>query len=802
MNFSEEIKEASQIENDQEIDRSTLLELYAKMVLIRKFETAVQENYRKGEIPGFIHLCIGEEAVAVGVCAALKRADWITSTHRGHGHGLAKGVDVNGMLAELYGKSTGTNGGRGGSMHIYSMEAGLLGTNGLVGGGIPLAVGLGMSEEIKGTGNIAVSFFGDGAICHGSFHESVSLAAIRKTPVLFVCENNLYATSTAVDKAHLNTNIASKAAAYGIPGIRVDGNDVVAVYKATLQAAARARRGEGPTLIEAITYRTVGHHEGDVLVGTYRTKEELEEWMEKCPIKRCRQQLLDNDTATAEVLDDIDNHIQQRIGDAVMFARSSPQPDPGTVSQHVWHHPVNPDVALQPAGGTGETTIQTWLAAVRDGIAEEMRLDPNILYMGEGIGERGGTFGHTKNLWSEFGERLIDTPICELGFTGAAAAASAAGCRTIADLMFADFIFDASTQIINQASKLRYMSNGQINVPVVIRAGAGQIKQAGPQHSGTFHSLWANIPGLIVVVPSTPADAKGLMKTALRASDPVIFLEPKSLFPTKGPVPVEPEYIPFGKARVVAEGDDITLISFGQPLHSCLEAAKLLTNNGISCEVIDLRTIVPLDTTTIIASVEKTKHAVVVDEGYGFSSIGAEIAALITEHCFYSIKAPVARLNKIAVPQPFSPALENEVTITPEKIAALVRSTVNGVHYTSSYLAVTGITNSASAAAHSQQAYENLVKEDIITGSTTTVLTENSIDIVIPNMGLTITEVVVAVWHKKPGDAVKKGETILEVESEKSIVELEAPADGTLATILADVGATVLIGKVVGTVEM
>src|SRR5262249_26555876 len=224
-----------------------------------------QEVYKKGEMPGFIHLYVGEEATAVGVCAHLRPSDWITSTHRGHGHALAKGVAPKAVLAELYGKATGCCGGRGGSMHLYSVAEGLFGTNGFVGAGIPLAVGLGLSAKTRGTDQVAVAFFGDGAVNHGTFHEGINFAGVQNAPVIFVCENNLYATATPLSIATLNTEVASKAAAYGIPGVAVDGNDVLAVWEVMRQAALRARTGEGPTLIEAKTYRTVGHHEGDPL---------------------------------------------------------------------------------------------------------------------------------------------------------------------------------------------------------------------------------------------------------------------------------------------------------------------------------------------------------------------------------------------------------------------------------------------------------------------------------------------------------------------------------------------------------
>ncbi len=264
---------------------------------------------------------------------------------------------------------------------------------------------------------------------------------------------------------------------------------------------------------------------------------------------------------------------------------------------------------MPEAPADAQVAVQGWLEAVRDGITEEMRRDPHIIYLGEGTGERGGSFAHTKGLWHEFGaNRLIDTPIAELGFTGAAIGASATGCRAVADLMFADFMFEAASQIIQQAGKLRYMSNGQVNVPMIVRCSWGTVKCTGPHHSGAYHPVWAHCPGLIVVVPSNPADAKGLMKTALRANDPVMFLEPKALFATKGPVPLGDYCVPLGVAKVVRSGQDLTMVSCGTPLYRALDVAEQLAGQGVSCEVIDLRTIVPLDVDTIVASVAKTRR--------------------------------------------------------------------------------------------------------------------------------------------------------------------------------------------------
>jgi 2-oxoisovalerate dehydrogenase E1 component len=788
--------------DDYGIDKQGLLGVYEKMALIRKFELAVQDHYRKGEIPGFIHLYIGQEAVAAGVCHNLRKDDWVTSTHRGHGHALAKGVDAKLVLAELYGKASGCCGGRGGSMHLYSYADGLFGTNGIVGAGNPLAVGLGISAKTQGTDRVAVSFFGDGATNHGTFHESVNLAAVQNAPVVFVCENNLYATCLPIFATTRNSNIASKAASYGIPGVRIDGNDVLAVLSVAAEAVERARSGQGPTLIEALTYRTVGHHEGDVAIGTYRTREELEEWKKKCPILKFENYLIESGVASREELDVISARIDGCIAEAVEFARSSKEPETSTLYNNCWAIPVNPPAALQPVQELTEKVTQNWLDAVRDGIAEEMRRDQNIIYMGEGIGERGGTYGHTKNLWQEFSpKRVIDTPICELAFTGAAISASAAGCRTIADLMFSEFIFDAASQIIDQASKLRYMSNGQISVPVIIRAGAGQIKQAGPHHSGTYHSIWAHCPGLIVAIPSNPADAKGLMKTALRAGDPVIFFESKALFSSKGPVPVGEHFVPFGKANIIEQGSDITIVSFGQPLHRCVEAAKLLREQNITCEIIDLRTIVPLDVEAVVKSVSKTGGLLVVDEAYPVCSVGSELAAIMMESAFGKLKAPVGRLNNSSVPQPFSRSLEAAVTITVEKVMDAVKAIINGQLLPQKYTFVTGIQSKNNLSRN-----ESLVSDRKDTSKHLSCefeqTSKDSIEVIVPNQGLTITEVKIVKWNKEVGDPVKKGEPLLEFETDKAVVELESPADGKLSKIVADVEAIVAIGALVGIIAL
>jgi TPP-dependent pyruvate/acetoin dehydrogenase alpha subunit len=320
---------------EREIKPDLLLTLHRKMLEIRMFELKVQELYRVGQIPGFIHLYIGEEAVAVGVCANLKTKDLIFSTHRGHGHALAKGVPPGPMLAELSGKASGCSGGHGGSMHLYAPEYGFMGTNGIVGASILLATGAALSAKMRKTGQVVISFFGEGAVNNGAFHEALNLGAVWELPVVYICENNLYAVEMAFHRASKNTSVKSRAAAYIIPGVEVDGNDVVAVYEAAHEAIERARSGKGPTLIECKTYRVMEHHEGE-LETDYRTKEEVEAWKRRCPLRGSREKLLKTEAVSEDTLERMEGEITLAIEEAVEFSRSSPQPAPHTIFDHVF----------------------------------------------------------------------------------------------------------------------------------------------------------------------------------------------------------------------------------------------------------------------------------------------------------------------------------------------------------------------------------------------------------------------------------------------------------------------------------
>ncbi len=317
------------------ISKELALSLYRSMQEQREFELKAYELFRSGKMPGFIHLYVGEEAVAAGVCAHLRKDDYVTSTHRGHGHALAKGIPPREALAELMGTVGGCCGGRGGSMHLYEPAVGFLGTNGVVAAGIPIAAGAALSAKLHGTDQVAVVFLGDGAVSNGAFHEGLNMAGVWNLPLVAVCENNMYATETPFTAATKNTHVANRGQAYGIPGVEVDGEDVLAVYEKAGEAIARARRGEGATLIECLTYRWFGHHVGDPGTG-YRPKDEIAAWKARDPVAKLREQVLEAKIAEPQEFETIDADVRKLIDEAAEFSLNSPQPDAATALDHVY----------------------------------------------------------------------------------------------------------------------------------------------------------------------------------------------------------------------------------------------------------------------------------------------------------------------------------------------------------------------------------------------------------------------------------------------------------------------------------
>lgn len=644
--------------------------LYRTMQLIRITEEHLARCHARGLIHGACHTYVGQEAVATGVCSHLRADDAVFSTHRGHGHALAKGLPVGELIAELFGRETGCSRGRGGSMHLFAPEVGLMGTSGIVGPCILQAAGAGYSFKLLKSDRVAVAFFGDGAVNNGAFHEGLNLASIWKLPVLFVCENNQFATEVPFAYAAANPDVAGRGAAYNVPGVQVDGNDIKAVNDAAGEAVRRARAGEGPTLLECRTYRTRPHAEG---MGdySYRTREEVAEWRDRCPIRRFRAVLVESAQATEAELDAIDAEIKDDVTRASEAAENAPWPQASVAMDHVYSEG---STRLSPEPGPGSGRELSWVSATLEALDHEMADNPRIFVFGEGIGKRGGNFATTAGLFARYGaERLCDTPIAERGFVGMGGGAAMTGTRPVIDFMFIDFINDAFGEIINQIAKMQYMSSGRLQMPILLRGCIGIGHSAATHHSGSYHSIFSHIPGLRVVIPSTPYDAKGLFTHALRCNDPVLFLEPRELLSLKGPVPKGDYEIEFGKARILRDGTQVTIVGIGVMAQRALAAAARLAGEGISAEVIDPRTVSPLDAASILASIRKTGRLLVVDEAFAPCSVASEIAAVVADAGFNDLDAPVRRLNGAFAPTPYSPTLEAAVAVSTDAIAEAVR---------------------------------------------------------------------------------------------------------------------------------
>jgi 2-oxoisovalerate dehydrogenase E1 component len=655
---------------DLRAQAETRLRLYRTMQVIRQCEEELARCHQRGLVHGACHTYVGQEAIAAGVCAHLKANDVVFSTHRGHGHALAKGLEPRQLIAELFGRATGCSRGRGGSMHLFAPEIGLMGTSGIVGPCILQAAGAGYGFKILKCDSVAVAFFGDGAVNNGAFHEGLNMAAIWNLPVLFVCENNQYATEVPFSYSSGNPSVAGRAVAYGLSGIEVDGNDVLAVSDAAGEAVSRARSGLGPTLLECKTYRTRPHAEGMGDFG-YRTREEVDGWKGRCPIARLRTLLCDEGLADPDQLDAIDAEIAEQIAEAVRFAEGSPWPEPSTAAIHVYSQAKRVSVAEQP-GPNGRVT--NWMQASLEALTSAMAADSKIFVMGEGVGKRGGNFKTTIGLYDRFGaDRLCDTPICERGFVGLGGGAAMIGTRPVIDFMFADFILDAVGEILNQIAKMRYMSSGRLKMPILLRGCVGIGHSAATHHSGNYYPMYAHFPGLRVVLPSNPADAKGLLLHALRCDDPVLFLEPRELLTLKGPVPEGDYEIPFGEASVLRTGSDVTVVALALMAQHALKAADTLASEGLSVEVIDPRTIAPLDVETVLTSVAKTGRLLIVDEAFAPFGVGAEIAAQIADRGFDELDAPIRRLNGLHTPTPYSPPLEAAVVPNVAEITRAIR---------------------------------------------------------------------------------------------------------------------------------
>jgi 2-oxoisovalerate dehydrogenase E1 component len=645
------------------------LAMLQTMLLIRTFEDHLAQAFAAKDLPTeAIHLSIGQEATAVGACMALEPSDTIVTTHRGHGHMLAKGADPYAMLAEIYGKKTGLCGGKGGSMHLSQAEVGALGANGIVGASPLIATGAALAAKLGRELRVSVAFLGDGATNQGMTHEAINLAAVLALPVVFVVENNQYGEFTPLDRHTKAVRLADRAAAYDIPSARVDGNDAEEVYGAVFAAVERARQGDGPSLVECLTYRWRGHMEGEE--ARYRDEHEIKSWKDLDPILLLSKRLELRQVLSDETVEDMRAEAEHELADTARRARSAPDPELESVQEHVFA--PEPPALYTSSSPPPSTREISYASAIWEALAEEMERDGKVFLIGEDV-SHGGYFSVTRGLDEKFPGRVLDTPISESAIVGSAVGAAMAGQRPVAEILFADFLTCCMDPVVNQAAKLRYMSGGQFALPLVVRAPGGANGGWAAQHSQSFESLLAGIPGLVIMAPGTPADAKGLLKSAIRSSNPVLFFENKRLYTEIGLVSEEDYTLPIGKAVLRRQGSDLTVVAIGGMVTQALSAAESLASDGIDVEVVDPRTLTPLDTVSILESVAKTGRLVTVEEAPRMHGFGAEIAARVVEHLPPStLLAPIRRIGAAHVPIPYAANLERAVIPCEEDICRAI----------------------------------------------------------------------------------------------------------------------------------
>ncbi len=672
--------------------------------MIVKLRSGAYPSCKGYDYRGPTHVSIGQEASSVGGCCGAAPDDYITSTHRGHGDSIAKGcVAIRAMateqlkqrvpdaaardrqelveaalfdhvyrtIAELFGKEDGYCRGRGGGMHIADFTVGHLGANAIVGGGVPIATGAAMAKRYLREPKVVCCFAGDGAYANGVVLESLNWAAQGQftnhlakdhkfgIPVIYLLINNHYGMTGRADDEVMGIQfMARRAAGFAENNMHaevVNGMNVLAVRDAVMRAAKGCREGKGPYLIEVDTYRYYGHSLSDPR-NEYRTREEESAWKDVDPITSFERELVQSGAATAKKIEAIKAKVAERNAGAAAKAAAAADPDPADVIKHMY---TDTRCDAPPAEYATVEIVKerpeikrvngqlTYKDAIKEALFEEMLRDRRVVMYGEDVADYGGAFKVTKGLLEAFGrDRVFNTPISEAAICGTAVGASMSGLRPIVELMYMDFALMASDQISNQAAKWHYMSGAKAELPMVIRASVGGGKGYGGQHSQTLEAVFAHIPGLYVVYPCTPRDAKGLLKTSIRDNNPIMFVESQLLYGIKGDVPEGNFTLPLGVADVKRTGSDITIVAWGPAVHDALKAAEILqSESNVSAEVVDLRSLVPLDMETVMASVRKTGRCVVVSQSIHIGSFTGEVASTIMQMGFDYLDAPVVRVG-------------------------------------------------------------------------------------------------------------------------------------------------------------
>jgi len=675
-------------------------ELYAKLWLVRLFDERVATLHRQNKVIGGVYSGVGQEAIVVGACHAMQAGDVIFPLHRDMGVFLLRGVEPRVLMAQILGRATGLSGGRDSFLHTGDPSLGVFGATSMLGATLPVATGCAQAFKTRGEPRVAVALFGEGSTSRGDFHEALNFAGIHSLPVVYICENNQLAFSTPLHQQMPVETVAERADAYGLHRDRTHGNDLNRVLDAVERALERARTGQGSTLIECVTYRIRGHSEHDP--AKYRSDDDVTEWAARDPIELWELYLEKRGYDVDAMRTEVQNDVRARIDEAVEFAEASPFPEPEAARTAIFYGPGEggtgpitddnygapmfsaPASSANAAASDGAVTgaIEsapeeefTYLEAIRSTLIYEMERDSRVLLLGEDIAVQGGAFGVTKGLLEMFGEsRVIDTPISESLIVGGSVGAAIMGMRPVAEMQFADFISCGFDQLANSAATMCYRHAGKIGVPMTVRCPSGGRIRGGLFHSQNVENFFLTVPGIKIVAPATVEDASGLLRSAIHDPNPVLYLEYKYLYRRlKARLRRVAEAVPIGQALLRREGKDVSIVTYGPTLHLCLEAAERLAQENCSVDVLDLRTVKPLDFDAVLTTVKKTGKLVIVHEDRTFCGLGAEIAARINEQAFQWLDAPIRRVTTADTHYAYSPPLEDSILPSVDGIVAAAK---------------------------------------------------------------------------------------------------------------------------------
>ena len=645
--------------HDIGLDDEQLIDLYRLMLLARNLDDRMWKLSRQGQA-AFVVSASGHEAAQVGVAMAVDQdVDWVLPYYRDVGMCLALGLSAKDILLGVFSRASDpTSGGRQMPNHWSFPARNVFTASSAIATQYPHACGIAYTLRQQGIPGVVVVSGGEGSTSEGDWHEAMNFAAIHHLPVVFVIQNNHYAISVR-EENEVAGSITERARGHGIEAESIDGNDALMVYATTRDAVDRARGGGGPSLVEAQTYRYYGHTSED-RDSDYRTAEEVERWRKKDPILRLHQYLIEARLLPDALERELEEQIEQEVALAVETALAAPEPD--DPYSHVYARPIEPGEAATQTELSVEGETVNLLSAINRTMHEIMAADNQVVTFGQDVADpKGGVFKATKGLGERYGEdRSFNAPLAESCIVGVGIGMAAAGLRPIAEIQFADFIHPGFDQIVTEAARIHYRSDGRWTCPLVIRVPFGGGVHGGLYHSQSIEAFYAHVPGLKVVVPSTPADAKGLLWDSIEDPDPVLFLEPKKLYRlVSGPYPDGHHRVPIGRAAIRRTGGDVTILAYGAMAYWAQEAAELLAVEGVDAELIDLRSLRPLDWPTIETSVQKTGKVLIVHEDNEFGGFGAEVAAQVADKSFEYLDGPVRRYAAPEIPAfPFSEKLE------------------------------------------------------------------------------------------------------------------------------------------------